>query len=111
MCGQASPHGRAHPGFVARLTTRKRDRNGGARYRRRHVGRPSLRPMTTASGRRRPLLLVMAGLPGTGKSICADRIANHLRAPVIDKDELLEHLRRSRIAHELASDGRRRARR
>ncbi|MGI9099725.1 MAG: hypothetical protein ACR2H2_14765 [Solirubrobacteraceae bacterium] len=49
--------------------------------------------MTRPSGRRRPLLLAMAGLPGTSKSTCADRIANDLRVSVIDKDDLLEHVR------------------
>lgn len=42
----------------------------------------------------------MAGLPGTGKSTCADRIANHLRLPVIDKDDVLEHVRLSSIEDE-----------
>jgi len=57
--------------------------------------------MTRPSGRRRPLLLAMAGLPGTSKSTCADRIANDLRVSVIDKDDLLEHVRLSSIDDDL----------
>ena len=51
--------------------------------------------------RRPPLLIAMAGLPGTGKSTCADLIARHLHVPVVDKDDLLELVRQSSIEDEL----------
>lgn len=51
--------------------------------------------------RRPPVLIAMAGLPGTGKSTCADRIARDLHIPVVDKDDLLELVRHSSIEDEL----------
>lgn len=50
---------------------------------------------------REPLLIAMAGLPGTGKTTCANLIARHLQTPVIDKDDLLELLRQSTITDKL----------
>lgn len=35
-----------------------------------------------------PILVAMAGLPGTGKSTLARKLAAHLRGTVIDKDEV-----------------------
>ncbi len=57
--------------------------------------------MTAPPDRCRPLLIAMAGLPGTGKSTCADLIARHLHGPVVDKDDLLELVRHSSIEDEL----------
>jgi predicted kinase len=50
---------------------------------------------------RPPVLIAMAGLPGTGKSTCADLIARNLHVPLIDKDDLLELVRHSSIEDEL----------
>jgi predicted kinase len=51
--------------------------------------------------RRSPVLIAMAGLPGTGKSTCADLIARNLHVPLVDKDDLLELVRHSSIEDEL----------
>jgi predicted kinase len=51
--------------------------------------------------RRPPVLIAMAGLPGTGKSTCADLIARNLHVPLVDKDDLLELVRHSSIEDEL----------
>jgi len=49
--------------------------------------------MPETSGRR---FVVVSGLPGSGKSVLARRLASWLDLPVIDKDDILNHLFESR---------------
>src|SRR5215469_12908575 len=47
--------------------------------------------MRTSAGIDRPFVVV-SGIPGSGKSTLAQRLAPLLDLPVIDKDQILEHL-------------------
>ncbi len=49
-----------------------------------------------------PLLVLMAGLPGTGKTTLAARLGNILRWPVLDKDVIKSSLMEVGLAEEAA---------
>lgn len=66
-----------------------------------HAAPPPQRTVSRPAASRRPLLVAMAGLPGTGKSTCANLIARQLQLPVIDKDDVLELVRTSTVRDEL----------
>jgi predicted kinase len=50
-----------------------------------------------------PALVLVGGLPGTGKSTLADELASHLHAPVFAKDRIEASLRRDGVTAEQRS--------
>ncbi len=56
-----------------------------------------------AMSRRSSVLVVMSGLPGTGKSSLAEVLARHLRAPIFNRDRLEATLWREGVGREVHS--------